>query len=108
MTGRKIHLLIIDDDAGDRMQIRRALAKSGLAHELVEAADMDEALAACGSRPFDAVVVDYHMPGLNGLCGIARLRETRPLLPVIMSTGQGCEQVAAEAIKLGALDYLPK
>ena len=108
MTGRKIHLLIIDDDAGDRMQIRRALAKSGLAHDLVEAADMDEALAACESRPFDAVVVDYHMPGLNGLGGIARLRETRPLLPVIMSTGQGSEQVAAEAIKLGALDYLPK
>jgi signal transduction histidine kinase len=108
MPGRPIHVLIIDDDAGDRMQIRRALAKSGLAHELVEAADMDEALAACGSRSFDAVVVDYHMPGLNGLGGIARLRETRPLLPVIMSTGQGCEQVAAEAIKLGALDYLPK
>jgi signal transduction histidine kinase len=108
MTGRPIHVLIIDDDAGDRMQIRRALAKSGLAHELVETADMDEALAACGSRQFDAVVVDYHMPGLNGLGGIARLRETRPLLPVIMSTGQGSEQVAAEAIKLGALDYLPK
>jgi signal transduction histidine kinase len=108
MSGRPIHVLIIDDDAGDRMQIRRALAKSGLAHELVEAADMDEALAACGSRPFDAVVVDYHMPGLNGLGGIARLRETRPLLPVIMSTGQGSERVAAEAIKLGALDYLPK
>ncbi len=108
MTGRPINLLIIDDDKGDRMQIRRALAKSGLNHELLEAGDMDEALEACEKRPFDAVIVDYHMPGLNGLAGIARLREARPLLPVIMSTGQGGEQVAAEAIKLGALDYLPK
>jgi signal transduction histidine kinase len=108
MTGRPIYLLIIDDDAGDRMQIRRALAKSGLAYELVETADMEEALAACEGRQFDAVVVDYHMPGLDGLGGISRLRETRPLLPVIMSTGQGCEQIAAAAIKLGALDYLPK
>jgi signal transduction histidine kinase len=103
-----IHVLIIDDDMGDRMQMRRALAKSGLDYDLVEASDMDEALAACDRKAFDAVIVDYHMPGLNGLGGIARLREYRPLLPVIMSTGQGCEQVAAEAIKLGALDYLPK
>jgi signal transduction histidine kinase len=108
MPDRTIKLLIIDDDVGDRMQIRRALAKSGLVCDLVEAANMNEAFAACEKRSFDAAIVDYHMPGLNGLAGIAKLRETRPLLPVIMSTGQGCEQIAAEAIKLGALDYLPK
>lgn len=103
-----IQLLIVDDDTGDRAQIRRALAKSGMACQLVEAADMTEALRACDERPFDAVIVDYNMPGLNGLGGIAKLRQKRPLLPIIMSTGQGSEQVAAEAIKLGALDYLPK
>lgn len=108
MSGAAIDVLIIDDDMGDRTQIRRALAKSGMAHELVEAADMEEALLACDEKPFDAVIVDYNMPGLNGLGGIARLRERRPLLPIIMSTGQGSEQVAAEAIKLGALDYIPK
>jgi signal transduction histidine kinase len=108
MSGAPIDVLIIDDDMGDRMQIRRALAKSGVAHELVEAANMDEALQACEEKRFDTVILDYNMPGLDGLGGIARLRERRPLLPIIMSTGQGCEQVAAEAIKLGALDYLPK
>jgi signal transduction histidine kinase len=108
MSGATIDVLIIDDDMGDRMQIRRALAKSGMAHQLVEAADIEEALLACDEKAFDAVIVDYNMPGLNGLGGIARLREKRPLLPIIMSTGQGSEQVAAEAIKLGALDYIRK
>jgi signal transduction histidine kinase len=108
MSGAAIDVLIIDDDIGDRMQIRRALAKSGVAHELVEASNMEEALQACEEKPFDTVIVDYNMPGLNGLGGIARLHERHPLLPIIMSTGQGCEQVAAEAIKLGALDYILK
>jgi signal transduction histidine kinase len=108
MADKTTSVLIVDDDAGDRAQIRRMLSKSGLRCELVEARDMDEALAACETKAFDAVIVDYHMPGVNGLGAITKLRERAPFLPIIMSTGQGGEQIAAEAIKLGALDYLPK
>jgi signal transduction histidine kinase len=101
-------VLIVDDDIGDRAQIRRMLAKSGLRCELAEASNMDEALIACETKAFDAVILDYHMPGVDGLGAITQLRQRAPFLPIIMSTGQGGEQIAAEAIKLGALDYLPK
>jgi light-regulated signal transduction histidine kinase (bacteriophytochrome) len=108
MADHTTNVLIVDDDMGDRAQIRRMLSKSGLRCELAEASNMDEALAACETQAFDAVIVDYHMPGVNGLSAITRLRERAPFMPIIMSTGQGDEKVAAEAIKLGALDYLPK
>ncbi|HXD46056.1 MAG TPA: ATP-binding protein [Pseudolabrys sp.] len=104
----KIHILIVDDDAGDRKALRRALEGSGTAGDIVEAVDIESALAACDSRAFDFAIVDYRMPGQDGLHGVTALHARFPFMPIVMATSHGDEVIAAEALKRGAADYIPK
>jgi signal transduction histidine kinase len=108
MNSGTLRLLIADDDDGDRMQLRRLIRGCGLVCEIDEALDLNEAEAACAARTYDCAIIDYRMPGGDGLEGIVALRERYPLLPIVMVTGQGDELIATEAIKLGAADYVPK
>jgi hypothetical protein len=101
-------ILVVDDDDGDRKQIKRAIGQSGLASECIETASIGDALAACEGCEFDCAIVDYRLPGEDGLEGITALRARLPHMAIIMSTGQGDEMVAAEAIKRGAADYISK
>lgn len=103
-----LRLLIADDDDGDRRQLRRLIRECGLVCEIDEAMDLGEAEAACAARAYDCAIIDYRMPGGNGLKGIVTIRERHPHLPIVMVTGQGDELIATEAIKLGAADYVPK
>lgn len=108
MTNAALNILIADDDDGDRKQIKHALKLTGLSYKCVETVSVEEALEACDKCAFDCAIVDYLMPGFNGLEGINIFHERLPYMPVIMITGQGDELVAAEAMKRGALDYIPK
>ena len=101
-------ILIVDDDAGDRRHVIRALKQACFAGAYVEAADVASAVAACDKSIFDFAILDYQMPGNDGLQGIAALRERFPYLPLIMATSHGDEMIATEAMKLGAADYIPK
>lgn len=101
-------VLIIDDDAGDRKQIGRAVKQTGLTCECVEAISVDLALAACERKTFDLAVVDYHLPGRDGLDGVAALHERCPDMFIVMATGQGDATIATEAMKRGASDYIAK
>jgi light-regulated signal transduction histidine kinase (bacteriophytochrome) len=53
-------------------------------------------------------VVDYRIPGQDGLAGLSALHERLPYMALIMATGQGDEVISTEAMKRGALDYIPK
>ncbi len=108
MNNDTLSILVVDDDAGDRKQVMRVLQHSGLSYQAVEAADMKEALAACYTQAFDCAIVDYHMPGQDGLSGISAFQTKFPYMATIMVTGQGDEVVASEVIKRGAGDYIPK
>ena len=101
-------VLIIDDDAGDRRQIGRAVKQTGVSCECVEVISVDLALAACERQTFDLAIVDYQLPGRDGLDGVAALHETRPDMFIIMATGQGDATIATEAMKRGASDYIAK
>lgn len=103
-----LSILIADDDNGDRMQLKRVLKKSGLPCEISEASDIKEALVICQDKPLDISIIDYQMPGQNGLEGIKALHALFPSMSIIMVTGQGDEIIASEAIKQGASDYIPK
>jgi len=105
---RKLNILIVDDDEGDRRQVRRALSKSAGSCECTDARDIGEAKAACLVREFDCVLVDYQLPGTDGLAAISTLHDLYPFMAIIMSTGQGDEMIATDAMKRGACDYLPK
>lgn len=98
-------LLIIESDASDRLGLRRALSSEG---HIDEVADAASALAAVASTNYDLAVVDYFLPPHEGPQVLSKLREVQPGLPVIFLSGNGGEEVAADAIKLGADDYLSK
>jgi signal transduction histidine kinase len=108
-TPQKIlSILIVDDDDGDRKQIKRVIKQTQLACRRADAASMEEALAACETDAFDCAIVDYRLPAVDGLAGIAALHERFPYIAMIMATGQGDEVIAAEAMKRGATDYIRK
>ena len=103
-----LNILIVDDDAGDRQIVTRALARAGLPCNCVETDSIGGAIEATANRAFDCAIIDYRMPGYDGLQGIAALLAQSPDTSIIMATGQGDEMVATEAMKRGAADYVPK
>jgi len=104
----KLKILIVDDDAVDRMAVGRALSKAGFALEIVEAEDSGIALASLKETKFDCIFLDYRLPDRDGLELIKDLRLMGIKVPSIVLTGQGDEEIAVEVMKAGASDYLSK
>lgn len=100
------HILIIDDDAGFREALAARLARQG--HETQAVADGDAALAAVAQTRWDAVVLDLRLAQASGLNLITPLRQLQPELRILLLTGYASIATAVEAIKLGAVQYLPK
>ncbi len=101
-------LLIVDDDQAER-DLTSRLARDTFPGARVEAvADALAAREACKQEQFDCVILDYNMPGMDGLACAQRLRATHPYLPIVMSTGYGDEMLAAHAVTSGVTDYIPK
>ncbi len=104
-------LLLVDDDAVDRMTCRRALARhmSG-EFELIEADTGEEGLRLVRTEKPHCILLDYKLPDLNGLEFLEQLSklENGRLPPIVMLTGTDDATVAVEAMKRGARDYLVK
>lgn len=103
-----LKILVIDDDAVDRMAVRRALDKAGLGFDLTEAEDGASAISTLGHHAFDCIFVDYFLPDQNGLSLVKQLQRLEVSAPCVVLTGQGDEQVAVDVMKAGAADYLSK
>jgi response regulator RpfG family c-di-GMP phosphodiesterase len=105
-TGCRI--LVVDDEANLCEAIARRLIRAG--HEVITAPDADTALAHCepGKRPFDLVITDVHMPGMNGLDLATALIERRPAQRVIIMTGIPDEAMRRAALARGPVSFLPK
>lgn len=108
MADRGLKILVVDDDDVDRMAVRRALKASGLEANVTEADDAQSALARLAKEHFDCTLLDYRMPGSDGLDVVRLARDKGILVPFIMLTGFGDEQTAVELMKAGAADYIPK
>jgi len=103
-----LRVLVVDDDAVDRMAVRRALARVDPPVEAVEVGDASEAERALAAGGIAVVLLDYQLPGEDGLSLLARLARSPDAPPIVLLTGQGDEQVAVAAMKAGAGDYLAK
>ena len=103
-----LRLLLIDDDAVDRLAVRRALARASFPVDIVEAGDVAEGRAALAQGSFDCVLLDFQLPGQNGSELLNTMRAEGIDTPVIMLTGHGDEQLAVEIMKSGAADYMAK
>jgi two-component system nitrate/nitrite response regulator NarL len=69
---------------------------------------LDEALALVGEGRYDLVILDYHMPGMNGLSGLARMIDSRDGAPVALMSGTVQRHVIDKSLELGAVGFLPK
>ena len=108
MATHGLKILVVDDDDVDRMAVRRALKASGLEATVTEAEDAAGALAQLAREHYDCTLLDYRMPGSDGLDVVRAARERGILVPFVMLTGFGDEQTAVELMKAGAADYIPK
>lgn len=104
MAGPRI--LYIDDDAGIRRLVTRALERRGYQ---VTVADGGEAgVAAAQAATFDVVAVDHYMPGIDGLETMARLSALPDAPAMVYVSGSEETQVALAALRAGAADYIVK
>jgi PAS domain S-box-containing protein len=111
MSKPQIRILVVEDDLVDRMACRRALAQdANFEFVLSEAETGREGLQLAHAQKPDCVLLDYHLPDLNGLEFLAELRNDLGEIPVpvMMLTGTDNASVAVEALKRGAQDYLVK
>ncbi|EDX86254.1 ATPase, histidine kinase-, DNA gyrase B-, and HSP90-like domain protein [Synechococcus sp. PCC 7335] len=103
-----ISILVVDDDAIDRMALHRSLRGTSLNTVVQEATNVEEALKTVFDSRYDCIFVDYHLPGQDGLAFVRKVRQEGIDTPLVVLTGQGSEQTAVELMKAGASDYLPK
>ncbi len=108
MADHGLKILVVDDDEIDRMAVRRALKATGLEASVTEASDATSALDRLSKEHFDCALLDYRMPGSDGLDVVRQARERGLHTPFIMLTGFGDEQTAVELMKAGAADYIAK
>lgn len=104
---KPINLLIADDDRFIRRSIIRMLSREEL-FKFYEAGDRDSILNTLSGAKIDCMLMDYYMSDITGLEMMRIFREKGIAVPVIMLTGQGDEQLAANIMKAGAFDYIPK
>ena len=104
-----MRIVIVDDNTGNLLMFRQ-LISDVTGHQPVPFEDPTEALAWCGEEEPDLVLLDYMMPGLDGLEFIRRFRQLagRGDIPIIMVTTEDLKEVRHEALGRGATDFLSK
>jgi DNA-binding NtrC family response regulator len=103
-NGRRI--LIVDDEASVRNSLRDWFQEDGFSVETAE--DGNAALQKMHAGPFDIVLVDLKMPGMDGITLEKRIRKIDSDAQIIILTAFASVETAVEALKLGAYDYITK
>jgi putative nucleotidyltransferase with HDIG domain len=99
-------VLIVDDDHLVRDALRFALEDAG--YDVWAVAHGADALAVLESQAVDIILSDIFMPGMNGFELLKQIRQRRPDVPVILVTGFGNIEMARQALKEGATDFITK
>ncbi len=99
-------ILVVEDDPGAAESLQHVLEEEG--YTVIAAHTGEEGLALVGKERCDLVLTDLKLPGLSGLDLVKRLHTARVRLPIILMTAHGTTEVAIEATRHGAFDYLLK
>ena len=102
----KVRLLVVDDEAAQMQALCDTLEDHG--YEALGCTNGEAALAALQRSPFDLLLADLMMPGLNGIALLRAALAIDPTLVGIIMTGEGTISTAVEAMQSGALDYILK
>ncbi len=101
-----IRLLVVDDDEQMRRTLVGRFERQGMS--VYAAGGGEQALRIAADARFDVAVLDLHMPGMNGLELLERLKERQPDLEALLLTAHSSVETAVAAMKKGAYDYLTK
>ncbi len=109
MNATSLKLLVVDDDDVDREKIRRMLKSVDLSAFIEETSTVYDSIAVIEKSSYDCILVDYRLGKEDGLTLLNQIRKRLAKdCAVIIISGLGDEEVAAEAMRLGANDYLVK
>jgi signal transduction histidine kinase/CheY-like chemotaxis protein len=103
-----LRLLLLEDDAHDAKFVRDLLEAGDFVCDVVHAQTRAEFLAALDDPGIDLILADYSLPSFDGLSALKLALSARPDLPFIFVSGTLGEEVATEALKIGATDYVLK
>jgi hypothetical protein len=106
--GLPLRLLIVEDSEDDAALLARELRRGGYEATMTRVDTREELLSALDREHWDIVISDYSMPHLSGLIALRLVREKDPDLPFILVSGTIGEELAVEAMKAGAHDYVMK
>lgn len=106
MNALRKNVLVVDDEEVVRLSYLRALAGAHCDVEAVRTGN--DALRVLEQHPFDVVMLDLRMPGMDGMSVLKTIKEKWPESEVIIITGYPSLETAKEAVRLGAYDYLAK
>ena len=101
------NILIVDDEQDLTQLLKRSLEPE-MECRVKTASNGEDALRMVDSEAFDLVLLDMKMPGMDGLELLERIRRNHPWLTVIMMTAHGCIELAVQAIRSGAYDFITK
>ena len=103
-----INILIVEDDLVDRTQLERLLIRSSLPAKITTTERLESAIELLNSTHFDIVLLDLRLPDSAGLETLITLSKSQPKVPIIVTTGEGGEEMGLKAVANGAQDYLIK
>ncbi len=103
---KKRKVLIVDDDRLIREQLQRELRRQFF--EVTLASTAKEALEAFGKEAVDVILLDVRLPDSDGLEVLKQIKKSRPGCEVIVVTGHGTQEIAVQALRSGAIDYIEK
>ena len=99
-------VLLVDDEKEFLEIMSERMTARGM--EVTTAQSADQALAIIAKKSFDAIVMDFQMPGMDGMEALKTIKNKRPELQIILLTGYATVEKTVEAMKVGATDFLEK
>jgi DNA-binding response OmpR family regulator len=106
-SNKKIRVLLADDEESF-LGVVAAVLELTNRFQVYACNAGDEAVEELKRSEYDVIILDYRMPGMSGLNVLQWMHEQKLEIPTIMLTGAGSENIAVEAMKLGAYDYVRK
>jgi two-component system NtrC family response regulator len=103
---KKLNILVVEDGQSQREMLRDFLVREG--HTVAEAENGDTAIQSVLKGHFDMILLDYKMPGMDGMQVLKEVKKINPEIDVIIITAYGTIETAVEAMKEGAIDYITK
>ena len=103
-----VRVLFIEDSAQDAALIQRELRKAGFTLDAERVATADALSDALAGEPWDIVLADFELPGFDGFAALRMVRAADAIVPCIVVSGRIGEEMAVDAMRNGAADFVPK